>query len=181
MGILSSRLGGRPFFRVLALFLLVLTSRLCFGQQSGQSDDDYSSVEERRLQVRIIETHDTLIEEKKALRLKETRLLKLEEEVDAKLDSIDRKLAQMEQQKRDLETLLKKKSEVEQKRVKSLGQIYENMDPVLAAQALANLDRQLAADILAEMKPRAAARVLNGFTTEQAAEISRLFLATPGQ
>lgn len=181
MGILFRNL-NRSFFTVLlAAALLTMCSQQGFGEQRDLPENDYDSVEERRLQVRIIEAHDTLIEEKKALRAKETELLKLEKEIDLKLKSIDRQLTQMEQQKRELETLLTKKSEADQRKVRSLGQIYENMDPVLAAQALATLDSQLVADILAEIKPRSAARILNGFTTEKAAEVSRLFLTTPGQ
>ena len=180
MKLLYPNLNRSIFTALVALGVLAMSSLQGFGEQDFPKNE-YDSVEERRLQVRIIETQDTLIEEKKALRAKETELLKLEKEIDLKLDSIDRKLTQMEQQKRELETLLKKKSEVDQRKVKSLGQIYENMDPVLAAQALATLDSQLAAEILAEIKPRSAARILNGFTTEKAAEVSRLFLSTPDQ
>ena len=145
------------------------------------SSEDFSSVEERRLHVRIIDEQDTLIDEKKALVLKESRLEKLETEIDAKLAEIDRKLAEMQTQKQALEALLSEKREAEQQRVKNLGRIYESMDPILAAQAVADLDPQVAAAILAAMKPRSAARILNGLSREQATEISRLFLSMPPQ
>ncbi|MGI9536768.1 MAG: MotE family protein [Desulfocapsaceae bacterium] len=145
------------------------------------SSEDFSSVEERRLHVRIIEEQDTLIQEKKALVLEETRLEKLKTEIDAKLAEIDHKLVEMEAQKKVLEALLSQKQEGEQQRIKNLGKIYENMDPILAAEAVADLDPQVAAAILAAMKPRSAARILNVLSREQATEISRLFLAMPAQ
>lgn len=149
--------------------------------QDNTSGEGFSSVEERRLHVRIIEDQDTLIEEKKALVLEETRLEKLKTEIDAKLAEIDRKLVEMETQKQALEALLSKRQDAEQQRLKSLGRIYEGMDPILAAQAVADLDPAVAAAILAAMKPRSAARILNGLSKEQATEISRLFLAMPTQ
>ena len=150
-------------------------------EQDTTSGEGFSSVEERRLHVRIIEDQDTLIEAKKALVLEETRLEKLKTEIDAKLAEIDRKLVEMETQKQALEALLSKRQDAEQQRIKSLGRIYEGMDPILAAQAVADLDPAVAAAILAAMKPRSAARILNGLSKEQATEISRLFLAMPTQ
>ena len=111
--------------------------------------------------------------------LEEARLQKLRAEIDAKLEEIDRKLAEMEVQKKALETLVHEKQEQDRQRFENLGKIYENMDPLLAAEAVADLDRQVAAEILASMKPRAAARILDSLSREQAAEISRLFLSMP--
>ena len=145
------------------------------------SGEEFSSVEERRLHVRIIEDQASLIDEKKALVLEETRLENLKNEIDEKLAQIERKLAEMATQKQALETLLTEKQGKEQQRIKNLGRIYENMDPILAAQAVADLDRQVAAAILATMKPRSAAKILNGLSREQASEISRFFLAMPAQ
>ena len=154
---------------------------LCAAEQDTTSDEGFSSVEERRLHVRIIEDQDTLIEAKKALVLEETRLEKLKTEIDAKLAEIDRKLIEMETQKQALEALLSRRQDAEQQRIKGLGRIYEGMDPNLAAQAVADLDPAVAASILAAMKPRSAARILNGLSKKQATEISRLFLAMPTQ
>ena len=150
-------------------------------ERDSTSSEAFSSVEERRLHVRIIEDQDTLIEKKKALVLEETRLEKLKTEIDAKLAEIDRKLVEMETQKQALEALLSQRQDAEQQRIKSLGRIYEGMDPILAAQTLADLDPAVAAAILGAMKPRSAARILNGLSKEQATEISRLFLAMPTQ
>lgn len=163
------------------LTLSVLSPFSLTAQQTEVPDQDFSSVEERRLHVRIIEEHSDIINEKKALLLKEKELESLKEEIDKKLEEIDRQLAKMEEQKQELETLLALKSEKEQQKIKNLSRIYENMEPVRAAQALADLERQTAADILSHMKSRSAAKILNSLNRQQAAEISRLFLSLPAQ
>lgn len=165
----------------LSILLFFLASTVNAEERQTVSSGDFSSVEERRLHVRIIEEQDALIDKKKALVLEETRLEKLRAEVDLKLEEIDRKLNEMESQKMALEALLEEKQVQEQQRIKGLGRIYENMDPLLAAEALADLDREVAAAILATMKPRPAAKILNGLSREEATEISRLFLAMPAQ
>lgn len=154
---------------------------LSSAQQQTSPGEEFSSVEERRLHVRIIEDQDSLIEEKKTLVLEEARLEKLKSEIDVKLAEIDRKLAEMEAQKRALEVLLKEKENQDLQRLKNLGKIYESMDPLLAADAVADLDRPVAAALLASMKPRSAAKILDALSREEAAEISRLFLAMPAQ
>ena len=166
-------------FILVILLLTSLGNQYSVAQQESPSGNEFSSVEERRLHVRIIEDQDSLIDAKKALVLEEARLEKLKVEIDAKLTEIDRKLAEMEAQKKILEALSDKKQTAQQMRIKNLGKIYENMDPLLAAEAVSDLDRQVAAAILSSMKPRSAARILDGLSREQAAEISRLFLEMP--
>lgn len=163
------------------IMLSFLSPALNAAEGDSVSSGDFTSVEERRLHVRIIEEQDSLIDKKKALVLEETRLEKLKAEVDLKLEEIDRKLVEMERQKMALEALSEENRLDEQQRIKGLGRIYENMDPLLAAEAVADLDRQVAAAILATMKPRSAAKILNGLSREAATEISRLFLAMPAQ
>lgn len=163
------------------LILLFGWPLLSSAEQDSTSSNDFSSVEERRLHVRIIEEQDSLIEDQKSLVLEEIRLEKLRDEIDAKLAEIDRKLAELETRKQDLEQLLSQKEKKDQQRLISLGKIYENMDPFVAAEAVAALDRQVAADILAAMKPRSAAKILDVLNREEAAEISRFFLALPEQ
>jgi flagellar motility protein MotE (MotC chaperone) len=167
---------------LVVLLLTVCSYRTIYGAENDNPvSGEFSSVEERRLHVRIIEDQNSLIDEKKALVLEEARLEKLKAEIDAKLVEIDSKLAEMEDQKKVLETLLDEKQREDQQRIKNLGKIFENMDPLLAAEAVSDLDRQLAAAILATMKPRAAAKILDGLSREQTAEISKLFLTMPAQ
>lgn len=166
------------------ILVIVLLSSLGYhnssgAQQESPSNSEFSSVEERRLHVRIIEDQNSLIDEKKALVLEEARLEKLKAEIDAKLTEIDRKLAEMEAQRKVLEKLSEETQTEEQQRIENLAKIYENMDPFLAAEAVSDLDRPVAAAILASMKPRSAAKILDGLSREQAAEISRLFLEMP--
>jgi flagellar motility protein MotE (MotC chaperone) len=173
---------NHPVFSLILVILLLVA----FGfhgssaaEHESPSSSEFSSVEERRLHVRIIEDQNSLIDAKKALVLEEARLEKLKAEIDAKLTEIDRKLAEMEAQKKILEAMSEQKQTSRQERIDNLGKIYENMDPLLAAEAVSDLDRQVAAAILSSMKPRSAARILDGLSREQAAEISRLFLEMP--
>ena len=167
-------------FTIFALLIFMAGCPLVSAAEAqSTSSEEFSSVEERRLHVRIIEDQDSLIEEKKALVLEEARLEKLKSEIDVKLAEIDRKLAEMEAQKQALEGLLKEKETKDLQRIKDLGKIYESMDPLLAADAVADLDRTVAAEFLASMKPRSAAKILDALSREEAAEISRLFLTMP--
>jgi flagellar motility protein MotE (MotC chaperone) len=135
------------------------------------------SVEERRLQVRIVETQEGIIEEKKALALKHKELDTLKTSIDDRLTAIDEKLAQMKQQKVQLEELLAKKDQAEKDKIKNLSKIYESMEPGKAAMAISGLDQQLAAELLANMRTRSAAQILDNLDNQQTTEISKLFLS----
>lgn len=135
------------------------------------------SVEERRLQVRIVETQEGILEEKKALALKHKELDTLKTSIDERLAAIDEKLAQMKQQKVQLEELLAKKDQAEKDKIKNLSKIYESMEPGKAAMAISGLDQQLAAELLANMRTRSAAQILDNLDNQQTTEISKLFLS----
>lgn len=170
---------------IFCLAILVLFTGVVFFTAAARSESEnsenqqFSSVEERRLHVKIIEEHDSLVSERKELLLREQALKDLEAEIDRKLDEIDRKLVELEEQKRVLEDLLAKKDETEQRRLEKLGKVYESMIPVQAARALSRLDVQTAADILAVMNPRSAARIVNGLSAERASEITRKLITVP--
>ncbi len=149
------------------------------GEPETMEEQQFSTVEERRLHVKIIEEHDSLINQKKELLLKEQTLKTLEADIDRKLEEIDKKLDELEENKRILQALLSKKDEAEQLRLKNLGKVYENMIPVQAARALSKLDVETAAKILAAMSPRSAAKIINGFSADRASEITRQLINRP--
>jgi flagellar motility protein MotE (MotC chaperone) len=175
---------NRPIFSCLLILTLTAGGAVCISAAQSEPDNSdnqqFSSVEERRLHVKIIEEHDSLDNQRKALLLKEQTLKDLEADIDRKLDEIDEKLAELEKQKRALENLLVKKDEAEQRRLQNLGKVYESMIPVQAARALSKLDVETAADILAAMGPRSAAKIINGFSADKASEITRKLISGPG-
>lgn len=139
------------------------------------AEQTYSSVEERRLQARIAEERAAILEEKKALELREIELKTLEEAVDKKLAEIDQKLVELQRQQKSLEAALVGKDAAEQAKILELSKIYDRMTPDKAALALSGLDDKLAADILANMKVKAAAKVLDNLNKQKAVELSETF------
>lgn len=74
---------------------------------------------------------------------------------------------QMDQRMQDLQTaeekmkdMLKEAKEIEDKKVKSLVQMYANMKPRMAAQALENMDERIAVRILGGMAPKQSGEIL---------------------
>lgn len=74
---------------------------------------------------------------------------------------------QMDQRMKDLQTaedkmkdMLKEAKDIEDKKVKSLVQMYANMKPRMAAQALENMDERIAVRILGGMAPKQSGEIL---------------------
>ena len=107
--------------------------------------------------------------------LRKKELKSLEEGVDKKLADIDRKLGELQNLQKQIETLLTAKAAEEKKRIENLAGIYEKMAPAKAALAMSGLEQQLAADLLASMKKKAAARILDQLAKQKATELSTTF------
>lgn len=140
-----------------------------------EKKDSYDSVEERRIHATIQEERASIIEDKKALVLRENELKTLEAAVDKKIAELDIKLDELKKSKQELSELLEQKDAEELKKIQALSKIYEKMDPGKAALALSGLDQDLAADLLAHMKVKAAAKILDNLNKPKATEISKTF------
>lgn len=149
----------------------------CHPVQAAEVDTEkeYGSVEERRIDNSILEERENIRQEREEIALREKELKTLEESVDKKLVEMDVKLEQLKQQQKIIETLLAEKSTDEKKRIKSLAGIYEKMTPAKAALSLSGLEKQLAADLLASMKVKAAAKILDEISKQKATELSTTF------
>lgn len=172
----------RLLFIALAIFLCVSLPTFADAQGSSEninSDQTYDTVEERRLHVRIIEEHDDLNNERKSLLLKEKELEKLNTEIDLKLEELDRKLDKLAQQKAELQKMQAGNTETTESPIRDLSKIYEQMDPVKAAIAIAGLEPETAAMILTGMKSRSAARILEIIDSRRAAEITKILVTLP--
>ena len=156
------------------LFIAGVLSVSSAHAQEGQ-EKTYGSVEERRIYSLIHEERDRLSQREKDLDLREKELKTLSESVDNKIAAIDEKLEELKNLQKRIEELLAEKTDAEKKRIKELSAIYEKMMPQRAALAIASMDPNLATDLLANMKPKAAAKVLDALDKQKTSELSTTF------
>lgn len=144
-------------------------------QAAEVDQENFGSVEERRIENSIIEERANIRKEQENIALREKELKTLEDSVDNKLAEMDKKLEELRQQQKKIEALLAVKTEEEKKRTQELAKIYEKMSPDKAATSLSGLDQKLAADLLASMKVKAAAKILDQISKQKATELSTTF------
>ncbi len=160
---------------------LLILSFFLFSPHQGQAaaedteKDSFNSVEERRIDNTIQQERANIRKEREDMDLRKKELKSLEEGVDKKLADIDRKLGELQNLQKQIETLLTAKAAEEKKRIENLAGIYEKMAPAKAALAMSGLEQQLAADLLASMKKKAAARILDQLAKQKATELSTTF------
>jgi flagellar motility protein MotE (MotC chaperone) len=157
--------------QAITLLLFMVQSPACL----HAAEENYGSVEERRIEKTIIEERARIRKEREEIDLRKKELKSLEEGVDKKLAEIDSKLQSLQTLQSKIETLLEEKSAEEQKRIESLAKIYEKMTPAKAASALAGLDEQLASDLISKMKVKAAAKILDQASKQKTTEISTTY------
>ncbi len=136
---------------------------------------NFNSVEERRINAILQNERDNLADDKKVLDIREKELKTLQEEVDKKLEQIDRKIAELKQIQKKIDESLAKKDAEEIKKTKNLSLIYAKMAPAKAAMAMGTLSNRLASDLLANMKVKSAARILDQMDKTKAAQLSITF------
>ena len=156
-----------------AVLLLSTNSTLHAADQPSQ--EEYSSVEERRLHHIVTQDGANIRKEREELAIRKKELKTLEDVVDKKLAEIDNKLEELRKLQNKIELLLTAKSAEEKKRIKGLASIYEKMNPEKASLALSGLDQQLASDLLGNMKVKAAAKILDQISKKKATQLSTTF------
>lgn len=139
------------------------------------ADNNYSSVEERRIEKTILEERAKIRKEREEIDLRKKELKSLEEGVDKKLTEFDSKLESLKNLQNRIEALLEEKSAIEQKQIESLAKIYEKMNPAKAALALSGLEQQLASDLLGKMKVKSAAKILDQVSKQKTTQISTTY------
>jgi flagellar motility protein MotE (MotC chaperone) len=137
--------------------------------------DTFGSVEERRIDSTILQERANIRQEREDMDLHKKELKSLEEGVDKKLADIDRKLEELKNLQKKIETALAAKTAAEKKRIENLAVIYEKMTPAKAALAMSGLEQKLAADLLANMKAKAAAKILDQIAKQKATDLSTTF------
>ncbi len=177
------KLNKKSLTILLFLTFTIPHSSPCLSQETGQekvtapdtTEQNFDSVEERRLYTVLQNERASLVDERKALILKEKELKTLQEEADKKLMLLDRKLKELQKIQYKITELLAKKDAEEVRKTKALSLIYAKMNPDRAALAMANLDEQLAADLLANMKVKSAAKILDRLDKSKASRLSTTF------
>lgn len=171
---IRSHLPSSLFFFLL-VFIIPAIPLSSAAATENSAPQEFASVEERRLYEDIIKENNALRAEKKDLGAKQMELKTLEECVDKKLAEIDKKLIELRDLQKKIETLLVAKSEQELKKIQDLAKIYDRMAPDKAALALSGLDKRLAAELLAHMKVKAAAKILDQMAKQNTTELSKTF------
>jgi flagellar motility protein MotE (MotC chaperone) len=160
-------------------FITISATLLLFQQVLAADEvvekDSFSSVEERRIDNTILQERANILKEREEMDLHKKELKSLEEGVDKKLADMDRKLEELKNLQKKIETLLLVKTAAEKKRINNLAVIYEKMAPAKAALAMSGLEEKLAADLLASMKAKAAAKILDQLAKQKATELSTAF------
>ena len=161
-----------------SLTILVLLGGVGSGADGGGSDEgiqsleaEISSVEERRLIVRLREQKQKNQQQAEALKNEKNELKLLRLEVDKKLDAL-------QLIRKEIEALLVEKDAIEQGKILELSQMYNKMDVAKAAQIIKELDRELAVGILGGMKAKSAGKVLAMIGSKEAAVLSTAY-STP--
>ena len=109
-----------------------------------------------------------LADRKKELDQREEELNKKAAEIAKQKEDIESKIAQLEQYRKEISTLLKDRITADSSKVDTLVQVYSNMKPIQAAKVFETMDEDLVIEILSRMKKKNAADILNLIKTEKA-------------
>jgi flagellar motility protein MotE (MotC chaperone) len=131
-------------------------------------DEQFSSVEERRILAAIKERDERLSVREEQLQGRELELKTLEAEV-------DKKIAAMQRLRNELSELLDRRDAEENARIEELSLIYERMNPQQAAVLISELETQLAVNLLLGIKKKTAGQIMERLNAETAIRLSRAF------
>lgn len=134
--------------------------------------------EEDESAARIMEKHNylsALNERKKELDRRDRELSELESELHKQKREIDLRIKDLEKIRSEISTLFEEKIKVDEKKVKKLVDIYSNMKPQQAADALNIVNEDLAIAIMGKMKKKNTADILNLLPPDKAKRLSEVF------
>ncbi|MBD1400429.1 MotE family protein [Pelovirga terrestris] len=131
-------------------------------------DEQFASVEERRILTAIRERDERLSVREEQLHGRELQLKTLEAEV-------DKKIAAMQRLRTELSELLDRRDAEENARIGELSLIYERMNPQQAAVLISELETQLAVNLLLGIKKKTAGQIMERLNAETAIKLSNAF------
>lgn len=156
--------------RLLIIVVLAVSSVLLLQAPlfSLTGDEQFSSVEERRILAAIKERDARLSAREEQLQGRELELKTLAGEV-------DKKIAAMQRLRNELSELLDRRDAEENARIEELSLIYERMNPQRAAVLISELETQLAVNLLLGIKKKTAGQIMERLNAETAIRLSRAF------
>lgn len=116
-----------------------------------------------------------LVQRKEQLDAREAELGRLETELAAQKEELEKKLKSMDETRSGISTMLQERTTQDAAKVDTLVQMYSNMKASQAAKVLESLDEDLAVEIIGRMKKKNAAEVLNLMKPEKAQVFSEKF------
>ncbi|MBW6508742.1 MAG: hypothetical protein K0A94_04260 [Desulfuromonadales bacterium] len=132
------------------------------------ADEQFASVEERRILAAIKERDERLSAREERLHGRELQLKTLEAEV-------DKKIAAMQRLRTELNDLLDRRAAEENTRIEELSLIYERMHPQQAAVLISELETRLAVNLLLGIKKKTAGQIMERLNAEAALRLSKAF------
>jgi len=135
---------------------------------SFTSDEQFTSVEERRILAAIKERDERLSAREEQLQGRELELKTLEDEV-------DKKIAAMQRLRTELNELLDQRDAKENARIEELSMIYERMNPQQAALLISELETGMAVNLLLGIKKKTAGQIMERLNAETAIKLSKAF------
>jgi flagellar motility protein MotE (MotC chaperone) len=156
--------------RLWMIVILAISSTLLLQTPlfSLTGDEQFASVEERRILAAIQERNERLSERQEQLERRELQLKTLEAEV-------DKKIAAMQRLRTELSELLDRRDAEENARIEELSLIYERMNPQQAAVLISELETQLAVNLLLGIKKKTAGQIMERLNAETAIKLSKAF------
>lgn len=116
-----------------------------------------------------------LVERKNALDAREAELARMESELNAQRDEVEKRLKALEETRRSISSVLQEKVAEDEKKIETLVQMYSSMKPVQAAKIIEAMDEDLAVQIIGRMKKKSAAEVMNLMNPEKAKTFSEKY------
>ncbi|MDD9900842.1 MAG: hypothetical protein OXT65_07680 [Alphaproteobacteria bacterium] len=119
-----------------------------------------------------IEVLKSLAARRTALEKREGALREREALLSAAEQEVDKKISELNRMKAEMKTLLGQQQEAEEKRLRSLVKIYENMKPKEAARIFDALEMNILLDVIGRMNERKASPILASMTPEKAKNVT---------
>lgn len=114
-------------------------------------------------------------ERKKQLDLREEELKKLEAEMLVQKESVDKKLEEVENIRKQISQQLEERVKADEQKIDTLVQVYSQMKPQQAAKIFETIDEDLAVEVLTKMKKKNAADILNLLKADRAQSLSEKY------
>ena len=127
---------------------------------------------ERTFSATELKVLQSLSKRRDALDKREKKVRQHEALLKAAEGEVDRKVAELNKIRSELEDLLNKQQVIQDERLDSLVKIYENMKPKLAARIFDTLEMEVLLSVISRMKERKSSPILANMNPEKARQVT---------